>query len=99
MTIDLAVSRAIAAARALEMAVHDEGPWSLELAGMIVPVRREINEMLMEATFTGVFPYTAGGPADLLCRGQHVRTVGPFEPSSHPFEVRIRIGLPTEVSA
>jgi hypothetical protein len=99
MSIDLAVSRAIAAARALEMAVHDEGPWSLELAGMIIPVRREIDEMLMEATFTGVFPHTTGGPAVLLCRGQHVRTVGPFDPTPHAFEVRIRLSLPTEVSA
>lgn len=99
MSIDLAVSRAVAAARALEMAVHDEGPWSLELAGMIVPVRREIDEMLMEATFVGTFPRTTGGPATLRCRGEFVRVFGPFDAAQHPFEVRIRIGLPTGVSA
>lgn len=99
MSIDLAVSRAVAAARALEMAVHDEGPWSLELAGMIVPVRREIDEMLLEATFTGTFPYTTGGPATLRCRGEYVRMVGPFDAVEHPFEIRIRLSLPTGVSA
>lgn len=99
MSIDLAVARAVAAAHALEMAVHDEGPWSLELAGMIVPARREIDELLMEASFTAAFPHTTGGPATLRCRGQYVRTVGPFEPVSHPFEVRIQLSLPTGVSA
>lgn len=99
MSIDLAVSRAVAAARALEMAVHDEGPWSLELAGMIIPVRREINENLMEAWFIGAFPHTTGGPAELLCRGRYVQTFGPFEAASHPFEVRIRLALATGVSA
>lgn len=99
MSIDLAVSRAVAAARALEMAVHDEGPWSLELAGMIVPARREIDEMLMEASFVATFPRTTGGLAELRCRGKHVRTVGPFQPTPHPFEVRIKLSLPTEVSA
>jgi hypothetical protein len=97
MSIDLAVSRAVAAARALEMAVHDDGPWSLELAGMIVPVRREVDEL--GATFTGAFPHTTGGPATLLCRGLYVRTVGPFEAAEHPFEVRIQLALPTGVSA
>lgn len=99
MSIDLAVSRAVAATRALEMAVHDEGPWSLELAGMIVPVQREIDEMLMEAAFIGAFPHTTGGPATLRCRGEYVRVVGPFEAVPHPFEVRIRLSLPTGVSA
>lgn len=99
MSIDLAVSRAVAAARALEMAVHDDGPWSLELAGMIVPVQRQIDEMLMEVTFVGTFPHTTGGPATLRCRGQYVRTVGPFEAAGHPFEVRVRLSLPTGVSA
>lgn len=99
MSIDLAVSRAIAAVRALEMAVHDTGPWSLELAGMIVPLRREVDEALKEVVFTGTFPHTTGGPATLLCRGEHVRTVGPFDAAEHPFEVRFKIGLPTEVSA
>jgi hypothetical protein len=97
MSIDLAVSRAVAAARALEMAVHDSGPWSLELAGMIVPVRREVDEL--GATFTGTFPYSAGGHATLACRGLYVRTVGPFEATEHPFEVRIQLSLPAGVSA
>lgn len=99
MSIDLAVSRAVAAARAFEMAIHDAGPWSLELAGMIVPVQREIDEVFLEARFTAVFPYTTGGPATLRCRGEYVQTFGPFEAAAHPFEVRIRIGLPAGVSA
>jgi len=97
MSIDLVVSRAVAATRALEMAVHDVGPWSLELTGMIVPVRREIDEL--GVIFTGDFPHTTGGYATLLCRGQYVRTYGPFEATDRPFEIRVQLSLPTEVSA
>lgn len=97
MSIDLAVSRAVAAARALEMGVHDNGPWSLELAGMIVPVRRQVDDM--GVIFTGAFPHTTGGPATLRCRGEYVRTVGPFEAADHPFEIQVQLSLPTEVRA
>lgn len=66
---------------------------------MIVPARREIDEMLLEVRFIAEFPYTAGGPATLRCRGEYAQTFGPFEAASHPFEARIRVSLPSEVSA
>jgi hypothetical protein len=97
MSIDLAVSRAVSAVRALETAVHDSGPWSLELAGMIIPVHREIADD--GVAFTGTFPSTSGGFATLYCRGVHVRVVGPFDAVDHPFEVCVELSLPTGVSA
>lgn len=41
-TLDLAVSRAIMALRTLEMALHDSGPWSIEIQGRSFPANRYV---------------------------------------------------------
>jgi hypothetical protein len=97
MPIDLAVSRAVTMVHALEMAVHDNGPWSLELDGMIVPARRSVGNM--GVTFTAIFPSTAGGAAYLRCRDVLVWTSGPFEPADRAFEVEVELSLSAGVSA
>ena len=97
MMIDLAVSRAVTMVHALEMAVHDNGPWSLELDGMIVPARRSVGSV--GVTFSAIFPSTQGGPAYLRCREILVWTSGPFTSTDQAFEVEVELSLPAGVSA
>lgn len=42
-TLDTLVARAVHAARLLERAVHDPGPWAMEYAGQVFPADRVIH--------------------------------------------------------
>lgn len=44
MALDMAVARAVMAARQIERAVHDPGPWSINLGGISYPAVRWVGE-------------------------------------------------------
>lgn len=74
-TLDTLAAQAVFAARALERAVHDAGPWEITWGPHTVPAVREATEE--SVTFTATFPehcYLAPieSPATLLCRGEPV---------------------------
>lgn len=100
MSFDLAVSRAVTMAHALERALHDPGPWFIELDGYFAPASREICETNLTVTFTAHFLRADDGAVPMLrCQGEEVRALAPVSASDRPFEYRFELGLPTGVSA
>lgn len=71
-SIDLDVAQALFAARMLEAAVHDPGPWSFRWGGIEVPAERTLTDE--GVVFTGRFPDVCWiqRPTDglvILCNG------------------------------
>lgn len=100
MSFDLAVSRAVTMTRALERALHDPGPWFIELDGYFAPASREICEEALTVTFAAHFPRADDGAVPMLrCRGMAIRALASVPASERPFEYRFELGLPTGVSA
>lgn len=98
MSFDHAVSRAVTMAHALEKALHDAGPWEIELDGMIVPAQRIVRGWAVE--FIAHFPYVSDDAIPvLLCQGERVRACAPVSGSDGPFEYRLELSLPAGVSA
>lgn len=99
MSFDLAVSRAVTMAHALEKALHDhDGPWTIELGDQIVPAARFVGESVV--LFTAYFPYIAEEAVPLLrSGGEYVYAAAPVEASEVPGEYRLELSLATGVSA
>lgn len=55
MALDHAVSRAVFLAHVLERAIHDPGPWFLDLSGWLAPADRDVTEngVVFSAHFSG----------------------------------------------
>lgn len=72
MSLDLAVSRAVVQMRALERAVHDAGPWEIDIAGVRSPASRLVLDDRVD--FEADFPAQQDqeGSAVLLCAGEFV---------------------------
>lgn len=71
--LELAASQALYAARLLEAAVHDDGPWAMRWGTIEVPATRRITEdgVVFEATFPDACYLADPGPhLLLLCRGE-----------------------------
>jgi hypothetical protein len=69
MALDLAAARAVAQARLLERAVHDVGPWEVEVGGIRVPAIRAITPS--RVVFLAYFAdQLTDDVAWLYCRGQ-----------------------------
>lgn len=91
--IELDAAQALFAARMLEAAVHDPGPWSFRWGGIEVPAERAITSE--GVTFTGHFPDICWlrRPTDgllILCNGtiMGIRRVDETEhPGDTGFEV------------
>lgn len=71
--LELEASQALFAARALEAALHDPGPWTMEWGPYTVPAERVLTET--GVAFRAVFPETCWiEPPDtgvvLRCRGE-----------------------------
>jgi hypothetical protein len=69
MSLDLRVAQAVMAAKLMERALHDPGPWHIEWDGVTAPATKVVSEDVVSfhATFGG--PLHAG-PATLYCRGE-----------------------------
>lgn len=70
--IELDAAQALFAARMLEAAVHDDGPWTFRWGGIEVPASKEITDE--GVVFVGVFPDVCwiDRPKDglaILCNG------------------------------
>lgn len=80
-SLDIAVSGAIMRLHALERALHDDGPWEMEFAGVRVPANRFVLNDRVQ--FCALFPRPLPTNDDwyvwLLCDGQPVAT----EPMRH----------------
>lgn len=72
MDLDIRVAQALMAARLMERALHDEGPWSVSWNGQNSPAERLVTRdgIVFAATFVG--PLT-GGTAVLRCGADPVR--------------------------
>lgn len=100
MSFDLAVSRAVTMAHALERALHDPGPWFIELDGYLAPAEREVREDALEVLFTAQFPRARDGALPMLrCLSDEIRALAPVMGSDRPFQYSFALGLPTGVSA
>lgn len=88
--IELDAAQALFAARMLEAAVHDDGPWTFRWGGIEVPATKEITED--GVVFVGVFPDVCylsppdGGLA-LLCDGT-VMGIRQIKEGEHPGDTR-----------
>lgn len=99
MSFDLAVSRAVTMAHALEKALHDsEGPWSIELDGMIVPADRFVGDSAV--IFTATFPSVGEGAVPMLrSRDEYIYAAAPLAASDVSGEYRLELSLAAGVSA
>lgn len=98
MAIDLAVSRAVTRIRALERAVHDNGPWALDLDGLVRPAQKTLGEN--DVRFSAHFPaIIQPGVLTLLCNGRPIFVSRTSVGSAQPFEVAFELSLPAEVAA
>lgn len=96
-TLDLAVSRAIMALRTLETALHDDGPWSIEIQGRFFPANRYVLDDSVQfciALPEDLLPGTH--PAFLTCAGNPISAMSVDVPESGEFIVDwvIRLELP-----
>lgn len=77
MALDLAVARAVMAARQIERALHDQGPWTIRFNDVDYPAVRWIGED--RVIFRAYFPDACWlsedpAPVDLVCSGEVVGT-------------------------
>lgn len=74
MPLDLAVSRAVAAASRMECAVHDTGPWQMEIQGVRVPAVRQVlrRTVIFTASFPDVCFLSPPELVALICRDEPV---------------------------
>lgn len=101
-TLELAVSGGLMRLHALERALHDDGPWAMDYAGMRVPAVRTVSDD--HVLFSAQFPASAGSaPAFLLCDGEplplSLRMDPPDDGQRGPFVADwvLRIHAPAEV--
>lgn len=100
MAIDHAVSRAIYLAHVLERAVHDPGPWTLEIAGVKLAARREVDNSGVTFSVAPVFATGEDLPAMLYCGAEPVYALCLSLPDVGAWrQVTFRLALPTEVRA
>lgn len=81
--LELVAAQALFAARLLERAVHDEGPWTMRWGTIEVPATRTVTEagVVFEAEFPQLCYLEPPGPnVLLLCRGE----VGGIRAVDHP---------------
>jgi hypothetical protein len=87
-------------AHALERALHDPGPWFIELDGFVAHAEREVREEALEVLFVAQFPRALPGSVPTLrCVSDELRAMAPVTGSDRPFEYRVTLGLPAEVAA
>lgn len=96
-TLDLAVSRAIMALHTLETALHDNGPWSVEIQGRSFPANRYVLDDAVQfcvALPDNLLPGTH--PAFLTCGKRSLSTMLVDVPESGEFIVDwvVRLRLP-----
>jgi hypothetical protein len=75
MTLDINVARAVAHAKAMERAVHDPGPWTMQRSGVTVPAVRLVADD--RVIFRAAFPDVCWLEDDeavlfLLSRNEHI---------------------------
>jgi hypothetical protein len=100
MSFDLAVSRAVTMAHALERALHDPGPWFIELDGYVAHAEREVREEALEVLFTAQFPRALDGAVPILrCLADEIRAMAPVSGSDRAFQYQVTLTLPAEVAA
>lgn len=77
MTLDMAVSRAVAQSQLLEAALHSDAPWFMVIGGVRVLATRVIHEhgVTFNACFSGV---PTGSVNAALYEGDVCRSVRPF---------------------
>jgi hypothetical protein len=102
MALDLAVSRAITMVHILERALHDQGPWLLQLDGTLVAAERSVERD--RVVFTGEFPAMRaaqdGSSSLLLYCGEDLvlaRQIG--RSGEEPFVTEWALSLPQGVAA
>jgi hypothetical protein len=85
MTLDLAVSRAVAQSQLLERALHSRKTWFIDVGGVRAMARREEHEFGVRFTACFEDVPSATNVAALL-EGHTVRSARPFRyPGSGPF--------------
>jgi hypothetical protein len=100
MSFDLAVSRAVTMAHALERALHDPGPWFIELDGYVAHAEREVREEALEVLFIAQFPHALDGAVPILrCLADEIRALTPVSGSDQAFQYQVTLTLPAEVAA
>lgn len=96
-TLDLAVSRAITALRTLEMALHDNGPWSVEIQGRSFPANRYVLDDAVQFCIALPDDLLPGiHPAFLTCANSPISAMSVSVPESGEFIVDwvVRLRLP-----
>lgn len=73
-TLDLAVARAVMAARQMERALHDDGPWTMVLGGVAYPAVKWTGEdrVIFRAHMPEACWIDEIVPVDLACDGEVV---------------------------
>jgi hypothetical protein len=95
MALDLVVARAVAQAKLLERAVHDPGPWEIEVGGVRQLALKAVDptKVIIFATFPPVCWIDPPDVARLYCRGEMVGSREIVPPSDDVFTVHWYIGL------
>lgn len=88
--LDLIASRLVLAARLLERALHDDGPWSMAYGPLVAPARREVDEggVRLVADFAPHCWLARPDPVvELRCRGVVVNARPVEDPGDGAFSV------------
>lgn len=102
MLLDIAVARAVARAKLLERAVHDSGPWEIEINGMRFPavkVKSDVRVLFLTHIPQMCF-VTAPEFAQLYCRGELVgsrQIITPLE-GSYSIQWALSVDEPSPIS-
>jgi hypothetical protein len=86
-TMDLRVAQAITAARTLETAYHDPGPWTMVYGPVEMPAVRMIaaDRIIFRAWFPEVCPITPADKIELRCRDRVLSVQECDEPAAGEF--------------
>ena len=97
--IDLTAARLVHQARVLERAVHDRGPWEIEIGGIREDAYHIIcpSRVILIATFPGVCWVESPDTVNLYCRGEMVDSKRIDPPTDGVF--RLEWNLVAEPSA
>src|SRR5256885_636880 len=94
-TLDFIAAQAVARAKLLERAVHDAGPWEIEINGLRVPALRmtTVSRVIFLADFPEVCWVIPPEAAFLYCRGDLIASREIIAPAEGAHQIEWTIGL------
>lgn len=99
-SLDLAVSSAMMRLRALERALHDDGPWEMEYAGIRTLASRTVTDDRVQFSARFPSPWPKARSLTLLCADEPVLVkpfAVPYDDGEFIADWALRLHTPVEV--